>query len=163
MIEVPLTSDSEFFTTLQTELSGLTDLQADEQRRLNLQVSDLGKAVVKVTEPVRSAKHHDLDKWRKIFELYLESRIFFATNEQDHGAHDFAKADKNMRMFSDQLQQHRFMTTFRRKESVEALERFMKINMELLQSLRFQEINQMAMTKILKSTYNYPSTFLPLC
>ncbi|EOD45043.1 Zinc finger RING-type protein [Neofusicoccum parvum] len=95
----------------------------------------------------------DMAKWRKIFELYLESKIFFSTNELDHGKHDSAKAQVLLKKFSDELQRQEIVSSFRKKESSVALEQFLQLNMNLLQTLRFQEINDLAMHKILKSRH----------
>lgn len=153
MVELPLTSDLEFFSILQNEVSGLATLQAQEQEKLSKEVTALGTAVTRVTEPNRkSASKTDMAKWRKIFELYLESRIFFSTTELDHGKHDSVKAQALLQKFSDELKRQNVASTFKKKESSVALEQFLKLNMTVLQSLRFQEINDLAMQKILKST-----------
>ncbi|OCK90991.1 RING-14 protein-like protein [Cenococcum geophilum 1.58] len=150
LIEVPLTSDSEFFAMLSTELSGLAALQAQEEQKLYSEISQLSKVIAHVTEPNPRAKKQDLVKWRKIFQLYVESRIFFAATERDHGAHNTAKAGENFRAFSRLLEEHELTKHFKKQESIDALNKFLGINMELLQTLRFQEINYIAMTKILK-------------
>lgn len=150
LMEVPLTSDSEFFNMLQTELSGLAQLQTEEQRKLNERVVALSKTVSKVTQSNR-AHTKDLAHWRKVFELYLDARVFFATTEQDHGAHDAQKAEKNLFHFQKLLQEQGLDKHFSKKESQESLRSFLQLNHDLLQMLKFQEINQTAMTKILKS------------
>lgn len=152
MVELPLTSDFEFFSILQNELSGLAALQAQEQKKLSKEVKSLGTAVTRATEPTRgSASKTDMAKWRKIFELYLESNVFFSTNELDHGKHDSAKAQVALQKFADELQRQHIVSKFKKKESSTALDQFMQLNMDLLQSLRFQEINDLATQKILKS------------
>ncbi|EON67034.1 hypothetical protein W97_06151 [Coniosporium apollinis CBS 100218] len=150
MVEVPLTSDSEFFSTLQSSLSGLATLRQQEEKRLQGEVIRLGQEIANITEPKGRKNRHDLAQWRKIFELYLEQNIFFSTNELDHGARDSAEAEVRLRAFSDALKKQPEWTKFRRKGSSPALDRFVQLNLDLLQHLRFQEINQMAMQKILK-------------
>ncbi|KAF2835928.1 hypothetical protein M501DRAFT_940843 [Patellaria atrata CBS 101060] len=150
MVEVPLTSDSEFFGMLQDQLSGLAKLQAEQNVKMESEVKELGQLVTKVTDPSQGKKKNDLAQWRKIFELYLESRVFFSTNEQDHGAHDSEKAEKNLRRFSEELENQKLLTKFKKPESKEALDRFISLNLEILQNLRFQDINRLAMAKILK-------------
>jgi E3 ubiquitin-protein ligase BAH len=151
-VEVPLLSDSEFFGVLEREVSGLAKLQEAEQKKLTAEIEELGTAVSKVTRPRDSKSRTDLSRWQRIFELYRDSNIFFATNEQDHGVHNRAKAQKQWEFFLSEVQKAELGGNFRRKENFSALEKFMAINVELLQSLRFQEINQIAMNKILKST-----------
>ncbi|OJD34740.1 ring-14 protein [Diplodia corticola] len=151
MVELSLTSDLEFFSILQSELSGLAALQAQEQERLSKEVMALGLVVTKVTEPNRkSASKTDMAKWRKIFELYLESSIFFSTAELDHGKHGSVKAQELLQTFSDELHRQHVTSTFKKKASSVALAQFLQLNMTILQNLRFQELNDLAMQKILK-------------
>ena len=161
IVEVPLTSDSEFFAMLSTELSGLAALQAQEEQKLHSEITQLSKVIAHVTEPNHRASKQDLVKWRKIFQLYVESRIFFAATERDHGAHNAAKAGENFRAFSRLLEEHELTKHFKKRESLDALNKFLGINIELLRTLRFQEINYTAMTKILKSRqlYSFPQIY----
>ena len=146
LVEVSLTSDSEFFTILHHELSGLAALQLGEKDKLSASIADLGHIIAKLTNPTESKARHDLAEWRRVFEKYLDSRVFFATNEQDHGTHGFAVAQKNFMEFLKVTQQ----ADFKKKESLVALRKFVEINVELLQNLQFQELNQIAITKIIK-------------
>jgi hypothetical protein len=155
LIEVPLTSDSEFFELLQTELSGLALLQDEEKHKIHDEITMIGKALVKAVEPSSKSGRADLDRWRRIFELYMDSRIFFAMGERDHGVQKFSSAQERYNKFLSDAQKADLLRRFKRKESMDALQHFLHINMELLQNLRFQEINQTAMVKILKSKLNY--------
>ncbi|OCK84381.1 RING-14 protein-like protein [Lepidopterella palustris CBS 459.81] len=150
MIEVPLTSDTEFFETLSNELSGIASLQAREEKKLHQMVSELSKTITKLTEPDRSSNRKDIEKWRAVFQAYVEANIFFATGELDHGAHDVAKAEANLLKFSQVIAEKGLATDFKNKEGLSALTQFININREMLQMLRFQEINYTAMVKILK-------------
>lgn len=155
MVEVPLESDSQFFGMLQSELSGLAAVQAEEEKKLSGEVEGLSNTVAKMTQPKDSKSKHDLQQWRRIFELYLDSRIFFSTSEKDPWAHNYQKAAKGYDSFATELQKQGLMNGFKRKEGAEALSKFVNINAELLQSLRFQEINNTATMKILKSRCFY--------
>jgi len=107
--------------------------------------------VVKMTKPGASSKSkHDLDQWRRIFELYLDSRIFFSTSERDPWANNYEKAAKGFNQFATELQKQGLAKHFKSKEGAVALHKFLDINAELLQGLRFQEINNIATMKILK-------------
>lgn len=146
LVEVPLTSDSEFFTILHEELSGLAALQAEEKQKLSANITELGSLIAKLTDPGDKKAKRDLAEWRRVFEEYLDSRVFFATNEQDHGIHNFALAQKNFMSFLKVAHD----AHFQKKESMFALQKFIEINTELLQNLKFQELNQTAITKIIK-------------
>src|SRR5215469_5105021 len=99
LVEVQLTSDCEFFTILHQELSGLAELQSGEKDKLSASITDLGHIIAKLTNPTDNKARYDLAEWRRVFEKYLDSRVFFATNEQDHGTHGFAVAQKNFMEF----------------------------------------------------------------
>ena len=160
LIEVPLTSDSQFFDMLQTELSGLAHLQDNEKHKIHDEISRVGDALVKAIDPSSKSGRADLDHWRRIFELYMDSRIFFNIGEHNHGAQQFSSAQERYNKFLDQAKKADLMKKFKRKESMGAFQHFLHINVELLQNLRFQEINQTAMVKILKSKDGFG---LPRC
>ena len=151
MVEVPLTSDSEFFNILQRECSSLNKIRDKEEVKLHGEIIDLGKTVSRVTKPSHWLRKDDIAKWRTIFELYLESQIFFATHEREHGALNSEEARKKLLRFADEVQRRGLTSTFNKKESLTAFQQFMNVNHELLLAMRFQELNKLAMTKILKS------------
>jgi E3 ubiquitin-protein ligase BAH len=151
LVEVPLTSDHEFFDLLHTELCGLAHLQDQEKHKIGNEITTVGSTLVKAVEPSSKSGRADLDHWRRIFELYMDSRIFFAMGERDHGVQKFSAAQERYNKFLGEAQKTDLLRKFKRKESMIALQNFLRINQELLQNLRFQEINQTAMIKILKS------------
>jgi hypothetical protein len=155
-VEIPLTSDSEFFSKLSKELSGLEKLQEKEEKRMHVEIEELGKEVAKLTNPDRRANKKLISVWRQIFQIYLESDIFFGTTEADHKSHDAEKAAKRFQEFSNKIAQNGFVDKLKKPENIQALNAFMHINQEILQGLRFGEINRTAMMKILKSKHNEP-------
>ena len=150
-IEIPLTSDTEFFTKLTAELSGLEALQKREEVRMHAEITNLGKDIAHLTDPDRRANKKLLSVWRQIFQMYLEEGIFFGTTESDHSAHDAAKAQARLNAFYEKLRTSGLTDKLKKKENTEAFQTFMHINQEILQGLRFGEINETAMRKILKS------------
>lgn len=149
-VEVPLTSDSEFFTKLSSELSGLEAWQEKEEKRMHDEIEELGKQVARLTDPDRKANRKVLAVWRQIFQLYLESDIFFGTTEVDHASHDADKAAQKFQKFAVAIAEQGLVDKLKKPESLRALNTFMHINREILQGLRFGEINRTAMMKILK-------------
>lgn len=150
-VEVPLVFDGEFFNILQTDVSNLDALQEEEQKKLQEEVRNLGREVTKITAPSKGRKSiRDLEKWREIFELYLDARVFFSTRESDHGARTSAQALEQLKWFQDQVLQRNILQGLRLEASRQAFSRFLNMNAVLLQNLKFQEINSKAVTKILK-------------
>jgi E3 ubiquitin-protein ligase BAH len=150
-VEVPITSDTEFFTRLTTEVTGLEKLQEREQKKMNVQIIELGKQVARLTDPDRRANRKMLSVWRQIFQVYVEEGIFFGTTEADHQAHGSDKAMQRLAGFQQKIAKAGLVEKLKKKEGLQALNMFVHINREILQGLRFGEINHNAMLKILKS------------
>lgn len=152
-VEVPLTFDSEFFDILQTDVSNLDALQEEEQDNLGKEITLLGQDINQATKPSKGRKARgDLETWRDIFELYLDARIFFSTRESDHGARTSTQAVEQLRWFQDQVMSRKLINGLKLENSRKAYSRFLNTNALLLQILKFQEINNLAVTKILKSS-----------
>jgi len=147
-VEVPLQSDSEFFQMLQQELSSIGTLQANERVQMTRGIDSLAQEIAKAANPLKSP---DLYAWRDVFEMYIESGIFFSTNEHDGGPRDSTVAQTQLQSFMNSLDRQESLKRLKRKESRIALGQFLCINVDLLRNLKFQEINQTAMAKILKS------------
>ena len=150
-VEVPLHSDWEFFEMLRQELSNLHTLQASERDQLTDAVNILVHDMSKVSNPSKGLKASDLYAWREIFEFYIESEVFFSTKDRNGGSRNSMIAQRQLEWFTDKLYVQGDITKLKRKESHIALEQFLRINLDLLRNLKFQEINQTAMAKILKS------------
>ncbi|KAK1638134.1 SPX domain-containing protein [Colletotrichum phormii] len=148
-IEVPLVFDSEFFDILQSDVNNLDALQAKEEKAMVTEIVALRQEISHLTKPSRLSKS-DLARWRAIFELYLDAQVFFSTNEQDHGSRTSQTAAKQLQWFQEEITKRSLVKSFKIAESREALVRFLSLNAVLLKNLQFQEINQVAIYKILK-------------
>ncbi|KAL2404610.1 putative RING finger protein C6B12.07c [Exophiala dermatitidis] len=149
-IEVPLTSDSEFFQILRRELADLDHLQQAEQTRLQDEIVSLGNElrVIKSSKSKRSKE--EVEAWRKILELYNDAEVFYSSHEADAGTRDAAHAQKQFQEFSKALSaQQRDVLKLGKGGSI-ALDRFLRINVKLLRFIKFQEINRTALYKIMK-------------
>ncbi|EQK98865.1 RING-14 protein [Ophiocordyceps sinensis CO18] len=149
MIEVPLVFDGEFFDLLQSDVNNLDALQVQEGKKMTTEVVELGKEVSQVSQPSRFSKS-DLARWRHIFELYLDAEVFFATHERDHGARSTQKALKQLQWFQGEVEKRCLAKEFKLRESKMAFARFLNLNLGLLKTLQFQELNKLAVFKILK-------------
>ncbi|KAF7549214.1 hypothetical protein G7Z17_g6554 [Cylindrodendrum hubeiense] len=148
-LEVPLVFDGEFFNILQSDVNNLDTLQTQEEERMKVEIVDLGKEVAQVAKPSRFSKN-DLARWRNIFELYLDAEVFFATHEMDHGARSSQVALKQLQWFQNQVETRGLAKEFKLAESRAAFTRFLNLNASLLKNLQFQELNKLAISKILK-------------
>ncbi|KAI1419892.1 RING-14 protein [Xylaria sp. FL1777] len=165
-VEVPLVFDAEFFGILQADVSNIRTLQEEEQAKLEGQIVVLGEELGKAVDPSRGRRaKEDLDIWRQIFELYLEARIFFSSRETDHGTRTSTQAVEQLQWFQDQVVQRKLIQRLRSRTSHTTFDNFVGINAALLSILKFQEINRLAVTKILKkfdkqTSLGVSSTFL---
>lgn len=153
-IEVPLTSDSEFFQLLRQELKALERLQDEEQKDIKCSIESLSKDLQILKSESQKSKYSraELEKWRKIFQLYIESDIFLSSHESDAGVRPANKAAQQLQAFTKQLTSINNSPSAkpRSKEAHIALDRFLTINTTLLRLLKFQELNRIALSKILK-------------
>lgn len=143
-------SDGQFFTLLQSDVNNIDAIQAKEQRYMSQEIVELGNEISLVTKPSRFTKS-DLTRWRYIFELYLDAEVFFATHEQDHGSRSSQTALKQLQWFQAEVEKRHLAKSFKLHESQRAFTRFIRLNASLLKNLQFQELNQLAVLKILKS------------
>ncbi|PSS09205.1 hypothetical protein M430DRAFT_61553 [Amorphotheca resinae ATCC 22711] len=148
-IEIPLTFDAEFFELLQEDVTNLDSLQAGEQRAMADEIVALSNEITLLTKPSKFSKT-DMYRWRELFDIYLQAGIFFSTNELDHGSRESTTAARQLDWFQGEVNRRGLVTAFKLPASRQALDRFVKINITLLRNLRFQEINQKAIGKILK-------------
>jgi E3 ubiquitin-protein ligase BAH len=94
--------------------------------------------------------------WRELFDLYLQAAVFFSTKEASSGSRSPASAARQLEWFQSEVNKRGLVAAFKLPASRQALDRFVKINISLLLNLKFQEINQVAIVKILKSEYAVP-------
>lgn len=149
-IEVPLTFGAQFFQKLQDEVEVLETLQAAEQKELEREIAALSTEIVALSKPSKFSKT-DLYRWRELFDIYQQAMVFFSTHELDHGTRDSDSAAKQLQWFQTEVMRRNIVSSFKLPASQQALDRFVKVNITLLRSLKFQEINQTAVNKILKS------------
>ncbi|KAH7325138.1 RING-14 protein [Stachybotrys elegans] len=149
VIQVPLTFDGQFFGMLQDDVHKLDELQANESAKMNAEVKALGEEVSEACQKHRFSRT-DLARWRWIFEVYLDAEVFFATHEQDHGARSSAAALTQLQWFQAEVEKRNLVKQFKIRESRMAYARFLRLNAILLKNLQFQELNKIAVRKILK-------------
>ncbi|KAL1844134.1 hypothetical protein VTJ49DRAFT_4986 [Mycothermus thermophilus] len=152
-VKIPLNSDVRFFTLLQTDVEELDTLQDKERQSMTTQIHILGTEIAGVARPrkglVRLSKS-DLYRWREIFELYLAAEVFFSTTEADGGLRKSEAARKQLVWFQEEVNKRQLPQRFKIESSAVAYSQFLALNATLLQNLQFQELNQTAVTKIIK-------------
>jgi E3 ubiquitin-protein ligase BAH len=144
--------DAEFFGLLQGDVTNLEKLHANELRAMTDTISILSREISQVTTPGKSNKN-DMETWRQLLDIYLHARIFFSTNELDAGSRSSALAARQLNWFQSEVTKLNLLRSFRQRKSGDAFVRFIDLNVTLLRNLKFQEINHLAISKILKSIF----------
>ena len=156
-IETPLEFDSTFFRLLSNDILCLNALRAKEESALKQDVNSIGQDISRLI--VHSAvsdkmlSKTDLYTWREAFSLYLDCQIFFSILEQEKHDRTSYAAQERLRDFFAKLEERGLPHKFMKSESKVALQGFMRMNISLLQNLKFQELNATAARKILKSEF----------
>ncbi|GAA6010494.1 hypothetical protein JCM10207_001332 [Rhodosporidiobolus poonsookiae] len=145
---IPLNSDTEFLTLLASALNSLATLQLAQKRQFTESVRILASEVSAVSSPSRPKT--DLYIWREIFALWVEAAIFESARERDRGERSTEEVEKKLEWFVDQVAARKLAKRMRNKESRVALEKFIALNVELLDLKKFQIANEEAARKILK-------------
>ncbi|RKF62476.1 putative RING finger protein C6B12.07c [Erysiphe neolycopersici] len=148
-MDSPFVFDVEFFNILKEDVASLDLLHTQEQKALGRRIEALSIAIKTLAKPSKF-RRSDMYRWRQLFQLYLEAGIFFSNHELDCGIRDSRTSAKRLEWFQNQLTQKKLGNLFKIPASKEALDHFVSINISLLQVLKFQELNQKAVSKILK-------------
>ncbi|CAD1813139.1 SPX domain family protein [Candida parapsilosis] len=144
-IYIMLNSDSKFFKMLEEELEALDRLRKEEEQKIIEEVQQVAQAVAAMKD-----KTSELYKWRELFRLYLDSEVYFKYNELDHQQRDSDEVEEHLTEFLTNVNKTGILTHFKKKQSLETYNQFVKMNFHLLKMLQFQTINTEALRKILK-------------
>lgn len=156
---IPLNSDTEFLTLLAQALASIAALQIAQKLQFTQSVALLSREVQQVSSPSRPKT--DLYVWREIFALWVEAQIFESSREKDRGERSTDDVEEKLDWFVDQVAKRKLAKKMRHKESKAALEKFIKLNVELLDMKRFQLANEEAARKIVRFLLILLSTFFP--
>ncbi|KAK7471160.1 hypothetical protein VKT23_002571 [Stygiomarasmius scandens] len=182
---IPLVKDSAFFQLLSTALQGLSDhfllLHTEFTDTLHALAKSIGNTARPVSEsssakfhphsvlshpgeitaPIRANKS-DLYSWREIFQLYIDAEVFETLNEAHPGQTSTKEAEHRLQLFAERVSQRGLgdRRKLKMKQSRDALETFLGLNMLILNIKKFQEANAEATRKILKK--HAKRTALPL-
>ncbi|KAE9385623.1 hypothetical protein BT96DRAFT_1006875 [Gymnopus androsaceus JB14] len=183
---IPLVKDSAFFELLSTALHDLsgrlsvlyTDF-TDTLQALSVKIADSARPVSAnasnfhphsilshpgtISFPSRSNKS-DLSSWREIFQLYIESEVFQSLNEVNAGERPIAESEKRLKLFAERITSRGLgdKRKLKLKQSHEALQSFLELNMFILNVKKLEQANAEATRKILKKHAKRTALPLPL-
>ncbi|KAG7881563.1 hypothetical protein KL937_001186 [Ogataea polymorpha] len=148
VLTVTLHQDTLFFQTLYEELEELNRFGDEQEHELVDTVENLAAVIGKVGSPNR--RKNDMYVWREIFQMYIESEVFFGTRERCSGRVDVAVSRKRMSDFIDRVNETNILKRLRQRNSLGAFATFKEMNMLIIKVANYQAINSMAVQKILK-------------
>ncbi|KAG0313412.1 hypothetical protein BGZ99_008906 [Dissophora globulifera] len=146
VLVIELTADTAFFDQLGEEISQLSKLQESNKHQFESKVEDLSKILTVVSSPTNK----DMYTWREILKVYLDAQVFVGDQEADRSTRSSTKAQQQLQWFLKEMERSRLVHKFKQSKSKIAFNTFFQLNSELITMKQFRELNQMAMTKILK-------------
>ncbi|TIB95209.1 NPL4-domain-containing protein [Wallemia mellicola] len=160
-IHINLNADAKFLGALTAAFDKLEALQLVEKKKFAKQVETLCNAITGVTGPgavshsafsLHRKKTNDLYAWREIFTLWVESAIYEGITESNRGERDVESAEKRLNAFAAEVVKRGLgdSRTMKSKQSRDALDQFLELNMALLDIKKFYTANLEAARKILK-------------
>ncbi|CAH6718340.1 transcriptional regulator of yeast form adherence 3 [[Candida] jaroonii] len=150
-ITIKLRSDAKFFHMLNEELLVLDQLRNKEEERLIKDIQIVSNTMNELSTK-ESLKKGDMYKWRELFRMFIDSEIYFKTNNTEVKTFQNSSdsVEKRLEQFKENVNKTKILTTFKNKKSLNTFQEFLYINERLLRVLKFQSINSKALTKILK-------------
>ncbi|KAF9976717.1 hypothetical protein BGZ73_008024 [Actinomortierella ambigua] len=146
VLVIQLTADTAFFDQLGEEVSQLSKLQEANKKEFEGKVENLSKVLTVVSSP----SNKDMYTWREILKIYLDAQVFVGDSEQDRTTRSSEKAQTQLQWFLREVQRNKLVSKFKQSKSKAAFNTFFDLNSDLITMKQFKELNQMAMTKILK-------------
>lgn len=150
-ITIKLKSDAKFFHMLNEELLALDQLRSKEEDKLINDIQVVSNTMNELSSK-ENIKKGDMYKWRELFRIFIDSEIYFKTNNTEVKTfqNSSESVEKRLEQFKENVKKTKILTTFKHKKSLATFQEFLYINERLLRVLKFQSINSKALTKILK-------------
>ncbi|KAJ3994245.1 SPX domain-containing protein [Lentinula boryana] len=183
-VVIPLVKDSAFFELLSTALHNLSDRMSALYTDFTDTLETVSRNISDSARPISSRKNtfhphsvlsnpgtvsitsktnkSDLYSWREIFQLYVESEVFESSNEANPGELSIEQSEKRLKLFAERVTLRGLgdKRKLKLKQSHEALESFLQLNMFILNVKKLEQANAEATRKILKK--HAKRTALPL-
>ncbi|KIO15732.1 hypothetical protein M407DRAFT_34678 [Tulasnella calospora MUT 4182] len=130
----PLSSDAAFLELLSGALAALATLYSSILRHCDVEIEALSRTISSTARPRSEGGKSDLDTWRSIFQLWVESEIFESLSERHHGEVEAKEAEKRLKRFADEVIERGLDSkrAMRLVDSKDALHRFYALNVLIL-------------------------------
>ncbi|PPQ72204.1 hypothetical protein CVT24_002361 [Panaeolus cyanescens] len=185
-IVIPLVHDSEFFNILSTTLESVSNHLTTVHEEFTVTLKQLSHTIADSAHPasvssssfqplspvtmhagavrVRTTNlKSDLYAWRQIFQLYLESEVFEDITEAHRGERSVEECERRLQLFADRVTKEGLGdgSKFKLKQSAQALETFLSLNLFILNLKKLSHANSEATRKILKKHAKRTALSLP--
>ncbi|TFK37062.1 SPX domain-containing protein [Crucibulum laeve] len=185
-VVIPLVSDTEFFQLLSTALEAVSAHMTIVHTHFSDTLRELSRTIGDSARPAsatsRGVKPHsgvssnagiirlpnatlaksDLYSWREIFQLYVEAEVFESVGEATRGERTIEESEKRLQQFAERVTTRGLQRKWKLKQSRDALETFLQLNMFILNIKKFSHANSEATRKILKKHTKRTALPLPL-
>lgn len=148
LLTITLVQDAKFFQILYSEIEGLNEFRAQIEEDITNNVQTMARAISMLSSP--NVKKSDMYLWRQLFQMYIESEIFFSTTQRHTGYVDIALSKEKYAKFLQNVAKTNLVAQFKKRDSQTAFMDFKRMNEEILKVSNYQSFNTMAVTKILK-------------
>ncbi|CAB11077.2 ubiquitin-protein ligase E3 with SPX domain Pqr1/Spx1 [Schizosaccharomyces pombe] len=150
-MEISLNCDHEFFEKLTSELQSVEGLQREQRKILFNAIDILSHEISLIASPNSKKKYKSLYCWRKIFEIYMDSDIFISCKEADQSHERTPElAERHLKWFDDQVRLAKCLPSSSKHRDRILYAKFLELNESLLKVASFQQMNKLAVTKIMK-------------
>ncbi|KAF9479813.1 hypothetical protein BDN70DRAFT_878342 [Pholiota conissans] len=184
-IVIPLVHDTEFYNLLSTTLESIAAQLSEIHGSFVRSLEELSRAIADTAQPASvAAQFHplsavgthagavrvrtgelksDLYAWREIFQIYLEAEVFESVSEATRGERSIEESERRLQQFAERVTKNGLgdRRQFKLKQSMQALETFLSLNLFILNVKKFSHANSEATRKILKKHTKRTALFFP--
>ncbi|KAI8871737.1 hypothetical protein GQ42DRAFT_103037, partial [Ramicandelaber brevisporus] len=150
-ILIDIRSDAEFFSLLRQAFTQLATFQQSSEAIFKQQIAQLCESIGKASSPYLK----DITVWREIFREYLDANIWDETTDiggtgEQRVETSIDSAAERLDEFLEKMKETKLSNRFKVSGSRPAYAQFIELNISLMRLKRFNELNRMALYKILK-------------
>jgi len=152
VLDIALQADAAFFALLTDTITEIAQLQKRVSDEFMTEVQGLARTVSDAARPTSERGKSDLYAWREIFSLWVETQVFESNNERTRGERPLAEAEDRLGKFAREVTKRGLGDgrTLKRADSRAAVEKFLQLNLDVLNLKKFERLNADAARKILK-------------
>jgi E3 ubiquitin-protein ligase BAH len=138
--KLKLESDQKFFNELYSQYQDLVKFNDEHEDELLSRIQLIAQMIKKLTGGVNKNKN-DMYLWREIFNQYFDFKLDLKSHFTSKNLNDFVKHITDLKLLKS------FKHT---KQNTQYFQTFYELNVELLRFLSFENLNTIAVRKIIK-------------